>query len=174
MRRLLVLGVGLMATAGLVVPISFASAAPETVSITSVTPSAGPVGTEVGYTLGGTDAAGTNECQQSSAYRLELLAPDGTVAATGGITVLVPEGAVVGEASIRVVCYVPDPTGRRVIRGVCARFVVSAPGEAPPAVSESAIPCPATPRVVLSQAVLTVERLLSQAFNPQLSAPISS
>jgi len=168
-RRLLVLGVVVSAITALGVP---ATAAPETISISAVTPSAGPAGTEVGYTLAGTTEVGTAECQQSSAYRLELLAPDGTVAATGGVTVLVPEGAIVGDAAIRVVCYVPDSTGRRVIRGVCARFVVSEPGEPVPAGSESAIPCPATPRVVLSQAVLTVERLLSQAFNPQLVAPL--
>lgn len=169
MRRLLVLGVVVSAITALGVP---ATAAPETISISAVTPGAGPAGTEVGYTLAGTTEAGTAECQQSSAYRLELLAPDGTVAATGGVTVLVPEGAVAGDASIRVVCYVPDSTGRRVIRGVCARFVVSEPGAPVPAASEAAIPCPATPRVVLSQAVLTVERLLSQAFNPQLVAPL--
>lgn len=171
MRRLLALGVVVTALTALAVP---AIAAPETLSISSVAPSAGPAGTEVGYTLSGTDSVGTAECQQSSAYRLELLAPDGTVAATGGVTVLVPEGSAVGEGAIRVVCYVPDSTGRRVIRGVCARFAITEPGAPVPAVTESAIPCPATPRITLSQAVLTVERLLSQAFNPQLSAPLAS
>lgn len=171
MHRLLALGVVVVAIGALAVP---ATAAPETISISSVSPSAGPAGAEVGYTLAGTDAAGTAECQQSSAYRLELLAPDGTVAATGGVTVVIPEGVAVGEAAIRVVCYVPDATGRRVIRGVCARFVVSGVGEPVPAVTESSIPCPATPRVVLSQAVLNVERLLSQAFNPQLSVPLAA
>lgn len=170
MRRLLALGVVVSAVAVLAVP---ATAAPDTLSIAAVTPSAGPAGTEVAYTLAGTDAAGTTECQQSSAYRLELLATDGTVAATGGVTVVVPEGAAIGDAAIRLVCYVPDGTGRRVIRGVCARFVVSEPGEPVPAASEAAIECPATPRITLSQAVLTVERLLSQAFNPQLSAPLA-
>ncbi|MFO7590634.1 MAG: hypothetical protein R6X23_07015 [Acidimicrobiia bacterium] len=169
MRRLLTLGVVVTAIAVLAVP---ATAAPDTISIAAVTPGAGPAGTEVGYTLAGTDANGTAECQQSSAYRLELLAPDGTVTATGGVTVVVPEGAAVGDAAIRLVCYVPDGTGRRVIRGVCARFVVSEPGEPVPAAGEAAIECPPTPRITLSQAVLTVERLLSQAFNPQLSAPL--
>lgn len=171
MRRLSAIGVVVIAVAALVAP---AGAAPDTVSISTVSPSAGPAGTDIGYSLAGTDAAGTTECQQSSAYRLELLAPDGTVAATGGVTVVVPEGATVGDGAIRVVCYVPDSTGRRVIRGVCARFTVSGPGEPVPAVTESAIPCPATPRVALSQAVLTVERLLSQAFNPQLVAPLAA
>ena len=171
MRRLPALGVVITAIATSTRP---ATAAPETVSISSVTPSAGPAGTEVGYTLAGTDAAGTAECQQSSAYRLELLAPDGTVAATGGVTVVVPDGVGQGDAAIRVVCYVPDATGRRVIRGVCARFVVSGAGAPVPAATESAIPCPTTPRIVLSQSVLTVERLLSTAFNPQLSAPLGA
>lgn len=171
MRRLLVLAVVVGATTVLAVP---ATAVPETISISSVVPSAGSTGTDVAYTLSGTDAAGTTECQQSSAYRLELLAPDGTVAATGGVTVIVPEGVAAGEAAIRVVCYVPDSTGRRVIRGVCARFIVTDAGEPAPAATESAIPCPATPRITLSQAVLTVERLLSQAFNPQLSVPLGA
>lgn len=169
MRHVLALAVALTAIVAPAIP---ATAAPDSISISVVSPSAGPAGTEIGYTLAGTDAGGTAECQQSSAYRLELLAADGVVVATGGVTVVVPEGTEPGEGAIRVVCYVPDSTQRRVIRGVCARFVVSAPGEPVPAVSESSIECPPTPRIVLSQSVLTVERLLSQAFNPQLFFPL--
>ena len=68
---------------------------------------------------------GREQCATSSAYRLELLAADGTLATTGSTSVAVPDGLTPGEAAIRLVCYVPDSTARRVIFGMCGRFVVT-------------------------------------------------
>ncbi len=150
-----------------------AAQAPPEVEIGSVDPPAGPAGTEVAYTLSGTDAAGSQECATSSAYRLELLAPDGTLAATGGETVAVPAEAVPGDSFIRLVCYVPDATGRRVIYGLCASFVVTQPGEAAtPEPGTVAADCPATPRLSFGQSVIAVERAFSEAFNPLLFYPL--
>lgn len=148
-----------------------ASAAETDVTIESVDPSSGPAGSDVTYTLGGTDAPGAEQCGVSSAYRLELLAPDGTLAATGGSSVVVPEGVAPGPAAIRLVCYVPDVTGRRVIYGLCGRFDVVADGEAAPDPTGS-VPCPPTPRVALGQSVIAVERAMSSAFNPNLYFPL--
>lgn len=172
MRRLLVLGIVVIAT--LAVPLALgASGADQNVSIGSLTPAAGPGGTDVAFTLAGTDAAGTTECATSSAYRLEFLAPDGVLAATGGDTIAVPADAQAGDSAVRLVCYVPDATGRRVIHGLCGRFVVTDPGAAVPAAGAAAIPCPGTPRLVLGQSVIAVERALSEAFNPVLAAPLT-
>jgi hypothetical protein len=149
-----------------------ASAGTAGVSIDAVTPSGGPTGTDISYTLRGTDAAGAEQCAVSSAYRLELLAPDGTLATTGGSTVAVPEGFTPGKAAIRLVCYVPDATARRVIHGMCGRFFLT-DGSPPPVRSGSAkIDCPSTPRIALGQAVIAVERAMSEAFNPQLYYPL--
>jgi hypothetical protein len=142
------------------------------VTIASVEPASGPAGTEIRYTLDGTDEAGAQECAVSSAYRLELLATDGTLAATGGEAVAVPEGAAAGPASIRLVCYVPDATGRRVIYGLCGRFDVTAGDESTEPEGTAAVPCPATPRAAFGQAVIAVERAMSEAFNPQLYYPL--
>ena len=142
------------------------------VSIESVTPSSGSVGTDIAYTLAGTDAAGADQCANSSAYRLELLAPGGALATTGGGTVLVPEGTVVGQATIRLVCYVPDATNRRVIYGLCARFDITDAAAASEATGKAATKCPATARVVLGQSVIAVERAMSEAFNSKLYYPL--
>ena len=171
MRRLLVLGIVVLAA--LAVPLALgASGADDAVSIATVTPGAGPAGTVVGFTLAGTDAAGTGECLTSSAYRLEFLDPVGVLAATGGDTVAVPADATSGDAAIRVVCYVPDATGRRVISGLCGRFTVTDPGAAVPPPSSASVPCPPTPRLALGQSVIAVEHALSGAFNQQLSSPL--
>jgi hypothetical protein len=150
-----------------------AQAPGEDVRIESVSPTGGPPGTQVTYTLGGTDEAGERQCATSSAYRLELLSPDGALSATGGENVAVPDTATPCDSSIRLVCYVPDATNRRVIHGLCAGFVVTAPGEAAPAASgTAAIDCPPTPRLALGQSVITVERAMSEAFNPLLFYPL--
>jgi hypothetical protein len=147
--------------------------APPEVEIGSVDPIGGPAGTQVSYTLSGTDEVGSRECATSSAYRLELLAPDGTLVATGGEAVTVPDTAAPGDSFIRLVCYVPDATGRRVIYGLCGSFIVTAPGEPVPDVRETvAADCPPTPRLVLGQSVIAVERALSEAFNPLLFYPL--
>gem|GEM_PF-4193543 len=173
MRRLLVLGI--IVSTALAVPFAAGvNAAGGGVSIATVTPGAGPVGTDVGFVLAGTDASGTTECLTSSAYRLELLAPDGVLVVTGGETVAVPPDAQAGASSIRLVCYVPDATGRRVIRGLCGRFTVTDPGAVVPSPGAASIPCPATPRLALGQSVIAVERALSAAFNPLLAAPLTS
>lgn len=173
MRHLLVLGIILSLPLALPVALG-ASRADESVSIATVTPSSGPAGTLVSFTLAGTEAAGTRQCLTSSAYRLEFLAPDGVLGATGGATVVAPPGAEVGESAIRLVCYVPDATGRRVIHGLCGRFTLTAAGGAAPAPGAASVPCPAAPRLVLGQSVIAVERLLSEAFNPLLSARLAS
>jgi len=172
-RRLLVLGI--IVTAAFVVPFSVgASAAGDGVSIATVTPGAGPAGTEIGFTLAGTDTSGTTECLTSSAYRLEFLAPDGVLVVTGGETVAAPSDAKPGDSAIRLVCYVPDATGRRVIHGLCGRFTVTDPNAAVAPPGAAAIPCPSTPRLALSQSVIAVERALSAAFNPLLAVPLTS
>jgi hypothetical protein len=171
-RRLLVLAI--VAIAALTVPFALgASGAGDGVSIATVTPAAGPAGTVVGFTLAGTDAAGTEECLTSSAYRLEFLTADGSLGATGGDTVAVPADAKPGAAAIRLVCYVPDATGRRVIHGLCGRFAVTDAGAALPAPSAASIPCPPAPRLALGQSVIAVEHALSAAFNQQLFFPLS-
>jgi hypothetical protein len=143
------------------------------VTIATVTPAGGPPGTLVSYGLGGTDDAGAQECATSSAYRLELLNPDGTLAATGGEDVAVPDTALPGDGSIRLVCYVPDATNRRVIYGLCGAFTITAPGDAPPPPSgTTAKDCPPSPRLTLGQSVIAVERAMSEAFNPLLFYPL--
>lgn len=172
MRRPLVLT--LVVSAALAAPFALgAGAAGNGITIATVTPGAGPTGTEIGFTLAGTDAAGTVECQTSSAYRLEFLAPDGVLATTGGETVAVPPDAEPGGSTIRLVCYVPDATGRRVIQGLCGRFTVIDPGAATPPTQAGAARCPPTPRLALSQSVIGVEAALSDAFNQRLAAPLS-
>ena len=173
MRRRLAVLATTAAIAATVVAVgtAAASAAGRGPSIESVTPSGGPAGTEVSYALAGTDAAGSEQCSVSSAYRLELLAPDGTLAATGGGSVTVPEGIAPGKAFVRLVCYVPDATARRVIYGLCAHFDVT-DSPAPPGSGSASVRCPSTPRVVLGQSVIAVERAMSAAFNPQLYFPL--
>jgi len=171
-RRLLVLAI--IVSAALAAPFALgASGAEDSVSIATVNPGSGPAGTEIGFALAGTDAVGTTECLTSSAYRLEFLAPDGVLAVTGGETVAAPPDAQPGDSSIRLVCYVPDATGRRVIHGLCGRFTVTDPGAATAPPGAATIACPPTPRLALSQSVIAVERALSGAFNQQLSFPLS-
>ena len=166
----LVLSLGVLSLG--VLTASAAQSAPE-VEIASVDPPGGPPGTEISYTVAGTDEVGSQQCATSSAYRLEFLGPDGTLAATGGETVAVPATAQPGDSFIRLVCYVPDATTRRVIYGLCGSFVVSAPGEPVPEVRETAAAdCPPTPRLVLGQSVIAVERAMSEAFNPLLYYPL--
>jgi hypothetical protein len=102
-----------------------------------------------------------------------MIAPDGTLAATGGETVAVPETATPGDSFVRLVCYVPDATSRRVIYGLCAGFLVTAEGQGVPDSGDSAATdCPPTPRLVLGQSVISVERAMSEAFNPLLFYPL--
>lgn len=173
LARLLATCIAAGALVGLAAVPGSAQDASEGVSIESLTPASGPPGTEIAYTLAGTDEVGARECAQSSAYRLELLAADGTLLTTGGETVAVPDGAAPGEAFVRLVCYLPDATGRRVIHGLCASFTITEGSEA---ATESgfAIDCPPTPRVTFGQAVIGVERAISQAFNPMLYFPFTS
>jgi hypothetical protein len=142
------------------------------VSIESLTPPSGPAGTDVAYALAGTDAAGAAQCANSSAYRLELLAPGGALATTGGGTVLVPDGTPAGKGTIRLVCYVPDATNRRVIYGLCARFDITDAATPSESTGKAKTRCPATARVVLGQSVIAVERAMSEAFNPKLYYPL--
>jgi hypothetical protein len=170
-RRLAVIGIVACVGTMFLGAVAHAKPSDQGVSIATLSPSAGPPGTVVAFTLTGTDADGTQQCTTSSAYRLEFLGADGVLGQTGGESVEVPSTATPGPAFVRLVCYVPDPTGRRVIRGVCAGFTVQ------PTVATAAQPvavsCPSTPRLALGQSVLNVERLLSGAFNAQLSAPLS-
>lgn len=146
----------------------------DTVSIESLTPASGTVGTEIAYSLAGTDEAGSQQCATSSAYRLEFLNGDGTLETTGGETVAVPPTAKTGDSFVRLVCYVPDATARRVIHGLCAGFLVIQTGEAASGGdSGAAVACPATPRLVLGQSVIAVERAMSEAFNPNLFYPLT-
>jgi hypothetical protein len=150
-----------------------AQAPDDTVSIESLNPGSGTVGTEISYTLAGTDEAGSRQCATSSAYRFEFLNGDGTLATTGGETVAVPDTAAPGDSFVRLVCYVPDATGRRVIHGLCAGFLVIQTGEAADGGGSGvAVDCPATPRLALGQSVVAVERALSEAFNPNLFYPL--
>lgn len=146
--------------------------AASSVSIESVTPPSGPVGTDVAYALAGTDAAGADQCANSSAYRLELLAPGGALVTTGGGTVLVPDGTPAGKATVRLVCYVPDATNRRVIYGLCARFDLTDAATPSESTGKAKTKCPATARVALGQSVIAVERAMSEAFNPKLYYPL--
>jgi hypothetical protein len=164
---------GLVLATGVAVASLVAAAQGEQPEIESLTPPAGPVGTTVAYALAGTDQAGADQCSLSSAYRLELLAADGTLAATGGEAVTVPTGVSPGKATVRLVCYIPDATSRRVIHGLCARFEVTDGSAPPPASGSVAVDCPATPRVTVGQSVIAVERSFSEAFNPQLYYPLS-
>jgi hypothetical protein len=170
-RRLAVVGIVVCVGTLFLGAAAHAKPSDQGVSIATLSPSAGPPGTVVAFALSGTDAPGTAQCMTSSAYRLEFLGADGVLAQTGGESVEVPSDSKQGNATIRLVCYVPDSTGRRVIRGVCARFTVQA------AIANTtepvAVACPATPRLALGQSVLNVERLLSGAFNPQLFFPLS-
>jgi hypothetical protein len=77
------------------------------------------------------DAAAVTACYGSSAFATEFLAADGTRLGTGADTIDVSASAAPGRAWVRLVCYLPDDTGRRVIHGLCA-FTVTGDA-APPA-----------------------------------------
>jgi hypothetical protein len=70
------------------------------------------------------------------------------------------------------ICYVPDATGRRVIRGVCTGLEVLAAGATVAPTSNTAPagatvnePCPTSARVVMSESVIASQTALGQAFN---------
>jgi hypothetical protein len=112
------------------------------------------------------------ECRGSSAFATEFLGADGVRLGTGGDTIGVPETATPGPGFVRLVCYVADATGRRVLRGVCASFdVVDANttviGSSSTAVAGSTlnVPCPAAPRTVVSESVISSQTTLGEAFN---------
>jgi hypothetical protein len=157
-----VLGTALIAAA--------AAAADEGVGFGSLDPSSGPPGTEIQYRVVGSPNA-DSECRGSSAFSTEVLAADGVRLGTGGDTIAVPDRATPGAAFVRLICYVADATGRRVIRGVCTGFEITAAGASPGApkgaTAGSTIdePCPASARVVVSQAVIKSQTALGEGFN---------
>jgi hypothetical protein len=137
-------------------------------------PASGPPGTEISYTVVGTPDADT-ACRGSSAFTTEFLDDQGLRLGTGANTIAVPEGALAGPAFVRLVCYVPDETGRRVIYGLCASFEVTAPGgtagtSPAPAGGTVNAPCPASPRLVMSESTITTQNNLGRAFNAVLTA----
>jgi len=135
----------------------------------AVEPSEAPPATTVSVAPSGVDAAATTACFGSSAFATEFLAADGTRLGTGSETLDVSASATPGDAWVRLVCYLPDVTGRRVIHGLCAPFTVSGAAAAPaePAADAS---CPPTPRLVLVQSVIGAAASLSAGFNPVLSS----
>lgn len=139
----------------------------------SLSPSSGPTGTQISYTVVGGATADT-DCRGSSAFTTEFLDGAGVRLSTGADTIGVPANATAGSAFVRLVCYVSDVTARRVIHGVCAKFQVTAAGTAPGAPSTAAAgatvdtPCSATPRLAVSQAVIRAQTHLGETFNTVL------
>jgi hypothetical protein len=128
----------------------------------TVTPSVVAPGRDVVVAPAGVTAAASTVCSQTSAFKTELLDANGTRVAIGARTLSVPADAKPGVGTVRLVCYLPDAAGRRVIRGMCGAVTIgtgSTPSTAPTAV------CPATPRLVLSQGVIVAESTLSEGFN---------
>jgi len=134
----------------------------------SVSPGSGPPGTEISYTVAGA-ADADSVCRGSSAFRTEILASDGVLLGTGGDTVAVPQTATPGPGFVRLICYIADATGRRVIHGFCASFEILAAGTAAGAPTASAepinVPCPASARLVVSQGLLDASTALGSSFN---------
>jgi hypothetical protein len=130
-------------------------------------PSEGPPRTEVTI-VPDADAAAVSTCFGSSAFRSELLGDTGAIVGTGEETLEVPSDAT-GVVTARLVCYFPESTGRRVIRGLCAPFTVT--GAAPVASTGSG--CPSAPRVVVGQVIIEGEGQLSAGFN-QVLAPFAA
>jgi hypothetical protein len=126
-------------------------------------PTEGPPGTEIAVAPA-LDALAVEDCIGSSAFRTELLGPDGAIIATGAEAIAVPANATPGVNTVRLVCYLPELSGRRVIHGLCAGFVVTG-GDA----LAGDAGCPPAPRVVVGQAILEVAGGLSNGFNPTLS-----
>jgi hypothetical protein len=158
-------------------PAASASAGDDAVGFGSLDPSSGAPGAEIHYTVVG-GAIADSECRASSAFATELLASDGVRLATGADTIIVPDTAAPGTAYVRLICYVSDATGRRVIRGVCTSFEVLAAettvaptpktGAAGVTVNE---PCPPSARVVVSESVIGSQTALGEAFN-QIIKPL--
>ena len=139
----------------------------------SLEPGSGPPGTTISYTVVGSPDA-DSECRGSSAFATELLDATGARIGTGDDTIAVPDSAAPGQAFVRLICYIADATGRRVIYGVCSSFEVTAAGSAPgpaktatgPTINEG---CPATPRMVASQSVINAQTSLGLAVNQVLA-----
>jgi hypothetical protein len=131
-------------------------------------------GTAVTVRPSGVDDVGVDICSSSSAFASELLADDGTRLATGSEAIDVPATATAGRAWVRLVCYLPDATGRRVIHGICGALTVT--GEGAPAAEPAATDasCPPAPRVVLSQSILAAAAALSDGINPVLASPLAA
>ena len=134
----------------------------------------GPPGSSISYTVVGSSNASV-ECSGSSAFSTEFLAGDGVRLGTGATTIGVPAQAAPGRAFVRLICYVSDVTGRRVIHGVCTGFGVTAPGTgvgprkvaAPGATIDE--PCPASGRLVVSQAVIRAQTHLGETYTHVLT-----
>lgn len=169
-RRIRMLVLMTVALAAMVAVPASAGTTDDTVGFGSVSPSSGPPGTEISYVVVGSPIADT-ECRGSSAFATEFLAADGVRLGTGGDTIGVPETATPGPGFVRLVCYVSDATGRRVIRGVCASFEVVAPGVVGGSTGTTQtgstvnVPCPAAPRTVVSESVIASQTTLGEAFN---------
>ena len=139
----------------------------------SLSPPSGPPGTVISYTVVG-GATADVDCRGSSAFTTEFLDGAGVRLSTGADTIGVPDTATAGPAFVRLVCYVSDATARRVIHGVCASFQVTAAGSVSGATGTTRTgstvdaPCPASPRLAVSQAVIRAQTHLGETFNKVL------
>lgn len=150
-----------------------AGTADDTAGLGSLDPGSGPPGTTISYTVvGGPNA--DSECRGSSAFATELLDASGVRISTGDDTIAVPDGATSGGGFLRLICYIADATGRRVIYGVCSGFEITA-ADAPAGSAKTATgatineACPATPRMVASQSVIDTQTTLGLTFNEVLA-----
>ena len=170
-RRIRILVLVTAALAALVAVPASAGTTDDTVGFGSMSPASGPPGTEISYVVVGSPDADT-ECRGSSAFATEFLGADGVRLGTGGDTIGVPETATPGTGYVRLICYVSDATGRRVLRGVCTSFEVvdantTVIGSSSNAVAGSTVnaPCPAAPRTTVSESVIASQTTLGEAFN---------
>ena len=85
----------------------------------------------------------------------------------------VVETATPGPAYLRLICYIADATGRRVIHGFCGAFEVLAAGSPAGAPVTGTIndPCPPTARLVVSDTILRASTALGSSFN-QVITPL--